>query len=118
MKNNRVHDITELRLKLHSYTDYSPACTLNGMAVMHSKPRSLCERTCLLIFCMQLCPVGMWHLIITTHPTYSAGNRHRTTLHNAYDMADGVHVLYTICAMVPQINHQLNQREHTLTYSL
>ena len=43
-----MHDITELRLKLHSsYTDYSPACTLNGMAVMHSKPRSLCERTCL-----------------------------------------------------------------------
>ena len=52
MKSNRMHDITELlRLVLIlPDTDYTPpALASDRLTVMHSKPRSLCERTCLFI---------------------------------------------------------------------
>ena len=50
MKSDRMHDITELlRLVLIlPDTDYTPpALASDRLTVMHSKPRSLCERTCL-----------------------------------------------------------------------
>ena len=53
MKSNRMHDITELlRLVLVlPDTDYNPpALASDRLTVMHSKPRSLCERTCLFFF--------------------------------------------------------------------
>ena len=54
MNSNRMHDITELlRLVLVlPDTDYTPpALASDRLTVMHSKPRSLCERTCLFPFC-------------------------------------------------------------------
>ena len=64
MKSNRMHDITELlRLVLIlPDTDYTPpALASDRLTVMHSKPRSLCERTCLLLLGGQDISATDWH---------------------------------------------------------
>ena len=43
------------------------AARANGMAVMHSKPRSLCERTCLSAFCTHHTLVRCMHTHATLH---------------------------------------------------